>query len=88
MKSSMKSSSSRLSKICCRTSGGSRSHGEALAELVASDFTRRLALGVFGLTSRVFYLEMVQLRNFASEKGKEAPFVVHRLYLVDVLESC
>ena len=44
----MMSSSSRLSKICCRASIGSRSHGEALAELIARDFARRLALEVFG----------------------------------------
>jgi hypothetical protein len=88
MKSSMKSSSSRLSKICCRTSVGSRSHGEALAELVANDFARGLALGFFGLTSWALYLDLVHWRIFASEQGEEAPFVVHRLHLVDVVESC
>ena len=66
----------------------SRSHGEALAELMASDFPRRLALGVFSLASRALYLESAQWRNFASQQGEEAPFVVHRLYLVNVAESC
>ncbi len=74
MKSTKKRFSSRMSKICCRTSVGSRSHGESLAELMAGDFACRLALGVPRFNKPGCLPCFGSMDNFCFWKRQGSPF--------------